>query len=522
MMKKSTIYIIAALALVLSCTRPEPGTVEYGDLIRISATGSDVATKGFLNKNDIQADGTEVKIFDDITGFVGTINNVNYDGQTPVTYINENIVCDGTNWSFGTPWRWTRTGVHHFYGWLEKDKDGKTPASLGVTPTLSGKVLSIPAITFTKDTEQFDFQYSDIKSVDVENSAFNAASSVEIPLNHLFSAIAVTIQNNGESDVNIVSVTLDYFNNTKSATIDYTDISAAKPVVTPTVATPTPGTATQMIPELEAPVPLPMGGTKLDLMTGNIIGSTTRGSYYMVWPQSAAEINPTVSSGIEAPAFTVRYTYNGIYDDPSAPGEDPQLHVYEATCNLKSAVSAIKAGNKYAINLQFKGKSIDLGVVVMPWEAQYFDLDYSTNTIQAMPTANNEGVLWLYTWDYDELIGKNRWFPGARDRKITMDSGKQIKGDFTILSPTSGQWQITTYPAEASQYFTIEPSSGDIADLVDEYGNFTGYVEFLITCPAGVPTVQHLHFNVDIQISGVWRNANTEFNRKDWDMTRLP
>ena len=159
---------------------------------------------------------------------------------------------------------------------------------------------------------------------------------------------------------------------------------------------------------------------------------------------------------------------------------------------------------------------------VLPWEAKYFDLDYSTSTIQALPTADNEGVLWLYTWDYDETIEAYRWFPGPRDRKITMDSGKNIKGDFTILSPTSGEWQITTYPADAAQYFTITPSSGTIDQLVDEGGNFKGYVEFIISPNGTVPSIQKLYFNVDIEINGVWRNANSEFNRKNWELTRLP
>ena len=342
------------------------------------------------------------------------------------------------------------------------------------------------------------------------NSSFNAASSINLPLNHLFSALAVTIQNNGDSDASIVSVTLENFKDKKSASIDY---SGDNPVVT---LTPAPAAEqTDILYNITTPLDFDHGGTKYDLMTGGALASTAKGQYFLAWPQTSAEVGETGTEG--SIKFVVKYTYDGIYDE--AVGEEPaQLHEYTAECYLAEAVSSLEAGHKYAVNLQFRGKSMDISVQVMPWAAKYYDLDYSTSTIQALPTASNEGVLWLYTWNDEET----RWVAGPRDRKITMDSGRNIKGDFTILSPTSGQWQITTYPAEAAQYFTIEPSSGSIDDLVDEGGNFKGYVEFIISPNGVVPSIQKLYFNVDIQINGVWRNANSEFNRKNWELTRLP
>ena len=318
----------------------------------------------------------------------------------------------------------------------------------------------------------------------------------------MFTALAVTIQNNGDSDATIVSVEMSGLKNNKSAAIDFSGDATAVAL--------TPGDTQTNILASFSDVDFDHGGTKYDLLTGGQITADNKGQFILMWPQSSDEV--------EDISFTVKYTFDGIYDD-----QDPtKLYEYEAVCNLGDAVTALEAGCKYSINLQFKGKSLDFRVVVMPWDAQYFDLDYSKSTIQALPTALNEGVLWLYTWDYDSNNNSYRWYPGPRDRKITMDSGKNIKGDFTILSPTSGQWQITTYPADAAQYFTITPSSGNIDDLVDEGGNFKGLVEFIISPNGVVTSAQKLYFNVDIQINGVWKNANSEFNRKNWELTRLP
>ena len=500
-----------ALLALGACHRADPEGNKAEDLIVLQPSGSDVATKGFINAADLRTSGTTVKIYDVLTGFTGLIDGDDYDVTDEVTYIDDTLVY-GTDWSFGSgaAWRWTRTGTHKFFGWLEEDAiSGLSADDMGVTYYASSKTLSVPAIAFEKTSPQFDMSYSNVAKVNVESVAFNPNASVILPLNHLFSALAVTIQNNGGSDATIVSVEMENLVNKKSATINYSGD-------TPTL-TLTPSAAAEQTNFLAHFVnkDFDQGGTKYDLVTGQLIASNAKGSYYMMWPQTTAEVGEVDSDG--GIRFVVKYTYDGIYDEDGV-----TLHEYTATCYLAEAVNELKAGRKYAINLQFKGKSLEITAEVMPWDAKYYDLDYSKNTIQAYPQANNEGVLWLYTWEYDEALEVWRWVAGPRDRKITMDSGKSIKGDFTILSPISGRWQITTYPAEAAQYFTITPSSGSIESLVGEGDIFNGYVEFIISPNGNVPSIQKLYFNVDIEINGLWRNANSEFNRKNWELTRLP
>ena len=194
-------------------------------------------------------------------------------------------------------------------------------------------MLSVPAITFTKDTPQFDFSYSDIVTKDV-NSGFNAAESVNLKLNHLFSAISLTIQNNGGSDATIKSVTIENLNNKKLAQISYAGIS---PVVT---LTPAPAEEQTNFLAGITDFDFNAGGTKYDLITGTQIASSAKGEYFLIWPQTTAEVGELNAEG--SIKFVVTYTYDGIYDDE----EQTQLHENVAECYLSEAVSEIKAGHK--------------------------------------------------------------------------------------------------------------------------------------------------------------------------------
>ncbi len=238
-MKRHIIYTFAALALVLSCNRAEPEQ-QSGDLIRIGATIADVpSTKALINKNDLKGgegkQNPEVKIYDDLTGFTGTINGTSYTNGD-VNYINDTTVWasgvgESATWNFksGINWRWTRSGVHHFYGWLTKDPEGKTPADLGDV-NFEDKILSVPAITFTKDTKQFDFSYSDIVEVPVDlNSGINAPSSVNLPLYHLFTALDVWVANKVNAPISNMSVKFSNIENAKTAEINYS-LTATKRV----------------------------------------------------------------------------------------------------------------------------------------------------------------------------------------------------------------------------------------------------------------------------------------------------
>lgn len=533
-MKRHFIYTFAALALVLSCNRTEPENSSLGESIRIGATLADApATKAFINKNDLKGGegkvNPEVKIYDDLTGFTGTINGTEYTNGD-VNYINDTMVWasgvgETATWNFnsGINWRWTRSGVHHFYGWLTKDPEGLTPADLvsGVNFTESTKTLSVPAITFTKDTPQFDFSYSDIVAVDVQNSGFNAANSINLPLKHLFTGLAIEIYN---STTDIAYVKTIEFRNVKTAKSASVSFAGDKSKAVYTAAATQPALAVSWPSEAVVNADYgrtigagtPDNPTRFDILGGKVPAEGEY-NYYMMWPQSKEEF--------AAQTVYVEYYISGT----AAEGEALEMRTKEISLPTATLLEELEAGHKYVLQLSFKEKTLNLTLKPMPWIMDYMDIDYATSSILADSNKDNDGVLWLY------YMEENKWKAGTRDRQISMKNKTPIQGRFYILAPTSGMWQVTTFPADAAKYFIIAqkdehdnyvPSnSGVIDDLIDSDGVFTGYVEFYVLPNPEypeLPATQYLNFNIDFLINGEWRNGNTEFNRKNWTITREP
>ena len=499
---------------LLSCRREEAvnSDLEEDQYIRISAK-SGAAVKGFVSSDNLTSSGTTVLVYDYLSDFDGTVNGTSGNQM----YINgENLVFNGTSseWEFekGQLWQWTRTGTHNFFGFLTKDcsvtpnlqsSDLWDTPGTDISMNTSTMTFSIPAITFTPSTKQFDLCYS--KGVSVV-SAERSSNNVVLPLAHAFMGLAVTVSNSSEDVINLKSVELTGFKNHKSASLtssslEYTTLGEVPFLIT-----------WDGYKDLSK-------GKKIDLFTGEYIANTTPApapNYILMWPQTAEEVGGA--------SITVKYTINGVWD----PDDPTKLFEYEKELPLKnSGLSdaddnpiAMNAGTRYSLGIQFRGKSVELTVTTLDWIMEYTTIDYATDAILANSNMPNDGVLWLYNRNWDALNNQWVYSAGNRNRQITFTNG-EVQGRFYILAPTSGQWRITTYPADAAQYFTITPSSGNIEDLTAG-GEFTGYVQFSITPNGAVPSTKQLHFNVDIRMNGSWRNGNTEFNRKDWTLTREP
>lgn len=517
-MKKSYVYRILLTAAVLTaftaCERDiQEGVTEQG--ISIAAVGSNVDTRSMLDAADIQEAGTKVRVFDYLTGFTGKIGNQNYtDGN--VLYFDDAVEYGSGQWSFasGTLWRWTRTGVHNFYGLLVKDKDGKVVEDLVNVSYSDSRVLTIPAITCSKSTAQFDFSYSDIVPVDVEATTFDPTKDVNLPLHHLFSALGVSIENSGIGTVNIKSVSLDGLKSKKSASIDFSGTQTDVSLIVPA------GDQPQYLANLGTGRQLAPGGSKIDLVTGNSIAVTASSECFLMWPQTAAEV--------DAMSINVIYTIDGVYVE----GSDTELQEFNKNLMLRDTPYfrdgsgnklGMDAGKRYWLNLQFKAKSIDLTIKVLPWDYTEYDLDYANSSISARPEIANEGVLWLYTATLD-IDGNEIWTPGDRNtREVTLASNRRVKGDFYIGSPHSGSWQITTYtsPLGMNDLFRVEPSTGEITE--DLINNNQGKVEFYVYPNGPINEAQvTLYFNISFRFNGEsqWRDGNTEFNRKNWHVVR--
>ena len=378
-MRKSYIFelLIVSLAFAVSCDRNETPLEEPCDLIQIAASGEDVQTRGLLNMADLPTVDTKVKIYDYLTGFTGKIGTAEYTNGN-VMYINDEVKCvtAGTtaapkgSWEFVTaPWRWTRTGTHHFFGWLTEDK--KSALSL---PTAwasfdnATRKLTVPAFTIADNTDQFDFSYSGIVTK-------TAPENVEIPLKHLFTALKVQVKNTISAELKEFSVSLSGIMNGRKATIDFS-ATPAEAVITEVNATYAEGALaafslanaqTKTIPA----APVPTTETP-DPVINPVALYTDNDGFRMLWPQDnlgqvigATETEP----GTPVSTATVKFKI----------GTD--TYVNTLTGSLKDVFpdNKMEAGKKYVLTIIVSPIEIRFKVIVDPLDEYYYGRDDNTN-----------------------------------------------------------------------------------------------------------------------------------------------
>ncbi len=501
-MRKTYIHEILALSLlaVAACHQERiPGEEELGEIIRIEAAGSDAVTRAMLGRAELKKAGTTVKVYDQLTGFTGSIDGTPYE-DADVLYIDDAVVLatDGSDdWNFasGHNWRWTRTGTHHFYGWLTHDGNGSgmNIPSGWASFNEGSKTLSVGPLTLDTTSPQFDFSYSDIVAVDVEANDFAPNGTIELPLKHLFSAMALTIENLSDDIIHLKDVSLTGFYNRRSASISF----------------PTDGSGTESVTEISGAAGADFltktyqetlnKYDKIDLYTGQ---ASTGKNFILMWPQKPADLTGA--------AITVTYTADGVYEEDGTTLKELQKTLYLGGPNASTNYlrDGLLAGKKYSMNLQFIGKVILLTINVLPWDYNEYSWDYS----DAVITTNDQyGEL-----DFDTDYQFNRDYPGydrSNRRIILQDRGDVLFGQFKIVTPKQGSWSVTGY-GSGVDYFTISPTEGSF----DRGENSVSTVTFTITpSQTAVPaSTVELHFNIAIELNGEWVDANSEFNRRDW------
>ena len=378
-MRKSYIFelLIVSLAFAVSCDRNETPLEEPCDLIQIAASGEDVQTRGLLNKADLPTVDTKVKIYDYLTGFSGVIDGQEYTNGN-VMYIDDEVKCVTAgntaapkgSWEFVTaPWRWTRTGTHHFFGWLTYDK--KSALSL---PTAwasfdnATRKLTVPAFTIADNTDQFDFSYSGIVTK-------TAPENVEIPLKHLFTALKVQVKNTIPTQLNDLSVSLSGIMNGRKATINFSATPAEAGVTDVTAAYDGGALAVFSLANAQTKsidaAPVPTTETP-DPVINPVALYTDNDGFRMLWPQDnlgqvigATETEP----GTPVSTATVKFKI----------GTD--TYVNTLTGSLKDVFpdNKMEAGKKYVLTIIVSPIEIRFKVIVDPLDEYYYGRDDNTN-----------------------------------------------------------------------------------------------------------------------------------------------
>lgn len=490
---RKTIYITCATLAILSCSKDRKGNIADGLLeesIEFAACEA-TPTKAMMDDAALKTVGNKIRVFDILEGFSGTASWLNNGNKY---YIDDEICYNGNPvWDFasGRIYPWTTDGNHRFFGWLNYDSalemtDGDFFGNAYAYDP-SSFVLSIPTLEMNTSTRQFDFMYSKVGLVDAADHV--SGQPVNLELQHLFSALNITLKNTSGNTIYLKSVVLKGMKNKRSASIAFTQnipsvttANLASTDVTLFQSDENEGKGTAFIHE--------------DLEKGLT-------NFYLMWPQTYAEL-----SGAKLEVKYYVYSNDQFSDELTA-------NIVLSNQNIfKTNQVGMDAGTKYSFMLQFKKSTIDLYISVLPWEYEAYDWDYSDHSISARSGMFKDGVLAFYRYDsvhetYTITPTNEEW--SAKSMRFTTRN-EVMKGRFYIEAPTSGLWQINAFPLSAAQYFIIEPTSGEIDVNTDN-----GKAEFTISVnPALSPsTTQNLYFNVAIYFNGEWHDANSEFNRKN-------
>ena len=353
--------------------------------------------------------GNLIQIYDIYTKAAATTPD-----ETP--YINDLIKSNGPGnavWPFvNKRYNWTADGSHKFFGWLAEDTNmdsGNTAATFfGTGFGYTDQVLTIPSKTIKADTPQFDFMYSNVHVRDL-NTDPDYVSSVPLEFSHLFTAFSIAAQNMSPNfEVTVQSVSIEGLMNTRSATLDYTNVADGQ---YPTVNYTSSSNDNPNAADYSFAPSYQLSTNFVDMST-----KTTERNYFLSWPMSEAEAENVI--------LTIKYT---VDDDPTV-----------ITKNIPLTGKEWLAGKKNNINLVFKDKEIILQCIVMDWIPQEEIIDFSDQVIVDTPI----------TWDLNTV------------RSVNYETGEVILFDdtsieatchFKFTSPKGATWTASLIPIEGHQ-----------------------------------------------------------------------
>ena len=516
-------------ALVLSCKENQVEEPVYSSE-EIVLNASPEQTKGFLSTDALKVNGTQFQMFDYLSGYNGTLQDgggVSHSGEEFKYFENTlTFKSDAASWQwlFGdvaspTSYRWTRTGTHHFYGWLLEDKNDANlnTSTFFSTYTPAEKQLTV-AKTFTSDGPQYDFLYSDVVPVDVINDGI--PSHVDIPMKHLFGALGITVRNTSKVDVIVYSVKLLNFPNSHTETLTWDMTSGVTLAGGNPTASGSAGSSVFWPNKFTSGVTLKNiedanGGKTYDAYTGAEMGENL--SYRMCWPMTQAALKPTITGT----------TAEG---NPEFSNDSPIIEVVAKVGTLASTTyklrfpnadddkPAITAGKKTQLNISFADKQIQLSFKTLPWDYEEFPMSYENDAVSATQLKFIEGS-YVNGGKLTDANGKHDVI------QLTASSTPAwvARGKFSVYTPVNGRLSVglsgdidsfivtlesgETYTGTGNDYILIDPSRD-------------GGVITLGVRPRGVPASgKRLFLHFAVTNNNRDTDADSEINRDNYVIT---
>ena len=520
-------------ALVLSCNGNQMEEPVYSpEEIMLDASPE---TKSFLTTDALKVSGTQFQMFDYLSDYNGTITDgggVAHTGGEEFKYFENTLTFkqDATSWQwlFGnvdtpTSYRWTRTGTHHFYGWLLEDKTPSPDPDAGNlksstffdTYTPGTKTLTV-AKNFTADGPQYDFLYSDVVPVDVINDGI--PSHVDIPMKHLFGALGVTVRNTSKTDVIVYSVRLLNFPNTHGETLTWdmsggVSIAGGNPTASGAAGSsvfwpnhfPSGGVLLKSIEDAN-------GGKTYDGYTGAEMGENL--TYRMCWPMTQAALKPTVQN-TDSEGNPVYTTGSPLVEVDCKVGVGARSILKMRFPNATDTKAAITAGKKTQLNVSFADKQVQLSFYTLPWDYEEFPMAFENDAVTATQLKFIEGT-YVNGGKLTDANGKHDII------QLTSSSSPAwvARGKFSIYTPVNGRLSIGMSGDTDSFIVTLdsgETYTGMGHDYILIDPNRDGGVVTLAVKPKGVPASgkkMFIHFAVTNHNRDT--DADSEINRDNY------
>lgn len=511
--------VCLSATVVLSCKKHQyEDPVFAQEEIVLDAAPREGGTKGFLNTGDLTVNGTSFQTYDYLSGYNGTISG--HSGEEFKYFSNSlTYVSASDKWVFGntaspTSYRWTRTGTHHFFGWMLADAKGGT-ANLNTADRLGNpsfnentRTITVSS-TITNKSPQYDFLYSDIVPVDVTQGI---PAKVDLPMKHLFGALGVAISNTSKLNVTVNSITLENFPNNGSATLDYSDmgglvLTCNNPVRSNTVFWPS--------NTLPSPVTIATGSGKVyDAFTGSEVTDANPLTYVMSWPMTKAALEPTIDH--------FDSNSNPVYTSTS-----PQIAVDCQVGNLarstvkfrfptvNDADDVILPGKKTRLNLQFADKQVTLFFSVLPWQWEEIPMSFEGDAISSTQLKFTDG-----TYEDGGKVSDSQGKHALIRLISNSDAGPYVAtGTFKIYTPVNGV--LSVHLGGNIDDFTVTLNHGQATDGTSNSINIDPLTSDggLVTCVVKAKNVRSgsrasLHFSV--RNNGRDSDADTEINRDNY------
>ena len=475
-MRSAFLFTLLAAAAFFSCRKGEEEP--SGNPINLTVEEG-VSSKALLSDATLKTNGNKVHVVDLLTGFTGQASWMSGN-----KYVDDDIFYSGSliwGYNSGRTYPWTTDGSHQFFAWLSYDSSlDLTADSFFGSPVGNGfdtseRILSIPAKELNTESPQLDFLYANTVNYNMPRTE---TTPINLPMQHLFSAVGILLRNESKDDILVHSVTVNGLKNKKSADITFVGLP-----VTYNQTASAGFIDNALFAALPASTRTLSEGDTYDLLARQRDVEVPQ--YRIIWPQTETDLAPSDAEDFLTYPITVQYEY--VSDEE---------HI-QHTAHLRFPEGAtFLSGYRYAYTLLFTQKHIQLIFTVNPWNYDLREWSFMEQTIsEATPLdfKDNEG--------YDK--------PSKTCRIV---GGNPVKGTFKIVNPSGAVWSIE--PVGDVEYFTISPNQGTIDSDNPDY---EFYVIPNLDSSLDRSTDKKLKFHFYVRFTdGTFHDANTELNYDDW------